>query len=160
MSLLHLEFRLCLNDIAVPLRRQICDFRDSNKLTQTANEDQQLFWVLDIKCTSDVLWMTKALGLSVRYWTTNYIKLPLIKELKEAILNGKPKHGAVSRLPRLPQVVVAVNVRGLVVCVLNNSKSLTLAMKINEEKEVMEWFLKEIEKDIQNLVKKRAPSCA
>ena len=158
MPILNLEKKWCFNDVAVPLKAHMCDLEDVTKITETGDEEMQSFNLLDIRAGADIRWFSKPLEIDRLFWRKNHRKLPLIKEIKEAIAQGKSLKGGLARMPRRPDVVVPINVRGRVVLVMNSSHSLALAPKTDDEEDHITWFLVEIQKDIQQCKNKDGSS--
>ena len=82
MPLLNLERKLCLNDIAVPLRSHTADFDDIHKVTESGDEEMQNFSIVDLKSNANVYWMMRAFKLNHKFWKSHSRDLPLIQELK------------------------------------------------------------------------------
>ena len=150
-----LEHKLCLNDMVVPLIRRTFDLEDLHNLAD-GDADHQEFLVLDLKATGDMHWFEKCFKLRNRFWKNQgHLRTPLMQEMRDAIQEGKP--GRYSRKPRLPNAVVAVELRGQVALVLNQVSSLGLALRPGQESANLQWFLEELEKDLENLSAEKEP---
>jgi len=145
-----LEYRLCLNDMALPLVRRAMDFEDIHHLAG-GDSGEQDFVCLELKATADVRWLEKAFQLPVRFWKAHHFEVPLLQEMRQAIDSGKVRKGGGSRLPRRPDAVVAIRVRDRVILIQNKTSGLALVSKPDEQRETFQWFLEELQKDLEKL---------
>jgi hypothetical protein len=145
-----MKWRFCLGDRAIPFERETLDLHD---LHDQANGDimDQEFLLLSIKATAEMGWLEKAFKLHTRWWVKNQWEILLLLEIRQAIDSKKVKSGINSRMPRLPNAIVAIRIREKVILVQNRSQSLCLAFKPGEEVETLQWFLEELEKDLEKM---------
>ena len=130
------------------------DFEDIHNLVGgdgAAADENEEYFLMDLKATAEVRWIEKAFGLSSRWWKDHHKDVPLLEEMRKAIDGGKARKGGASRLPRRPDLVVAIQVRDRVILVKNQALGLALVSKKGEEMETLQRFLEEFEKDLTNL---------
>lgn len=151
-----LKYRMCLNDLAVPFVERSLAFHDLHNLAEGDIENQE-FLILSLKASADVRWLERAFDLPARWWINHHGSVPLLLEIRQAIETKKVKSGGGSRLPKLPTAIVAIHIREKVILVQNQTLFLSLAFKPGEEIEALQWFLEELEKDIEKLQNKAAP---
>ena len=159
MAAFALEYKLCLNDMALPLTRRTMDFEDIHHLTAGESGEED-FWCLDLKATGDARWLERAFHLPVRFWKAHQHEVPLLQEMRKAIESGKVRKGGASRLPRRPDAVVAIQVRDKVPLIQNKTSGLALMAKHGEEQETFQWFLAELQKDLENLKEHQAETAS
>ena len=141
-----LGYRLCLGDVIVPLKTETLDFKDLFEL-KDGDQDQQEFLTLNLKATSNMEWLTKMLDLKKPWWPQHSQSLPLLHEIETLINSKRPKS---PRMPRNPKAIVAIEVRGRTVLVQNIVSSVILAFKSGDEIADIHWFIREIEKDLED----------
>lgn len=151
MPLFPLMHRLCLGNSAVPLVPRIMDFQDLHELTTEGDADDSEFLVLSLKGSADFRWAEKYLKLPARWWARNQSRVPLVVEIQEAIDAKKVKVGFAARLPRLPNVIVAIEARGKVILVQNQRSFMNLAFRAGQEMDGVHWFLEQLQKDLEQL---------
>jgi hypothetical protein len=153
-----LKHRMCLNDMAVPFVARTLCLHDLHSLAG-GDIDNQEFLLLSLKATADVRWLEAAFNLSGRWWVNHHgsSTVPLLLEIRKAIEIKKVTTGYGCRLPRLPNSIVAIRIRGKVIFVQNQTKDLTLAFKSGEEIEGLKWFVAELGTDLGNRHEWEAP---
>ena len=81
------------------------------------------------KVTADIMWLCNACGITRVWWLKNSSKLPLLQQIKALIKSNKPQKGTThQRLPRYPDTLVPLRVRGKVLLVQNCQLFLNLAL--------------------------------
>ena len=161
MNPLEVDRKLCLGGRAVPLVERELEFED---IFQVGGDlDEQMFECLSLKASMDPRWLQSAFKLSTKWWAMNSSKVPLIQEIREIIDSGKAKKGAAKRLSRKADVVVAINVRGHQLLVLNTVLPVTLCWPQAKDDgdqgiETLEWFVSEFKKDLEGMqISKKRP---
>ena len=142
-----LEHSLCLNDMAVPLFRRTADFEDVKNIAGGCRDDAE-FLCLDLKATANARWLEIGLGMAVRSWVKRQASVDIMKEIREAINGGKIRKGDASRLPKRPNSIVPLEIRKRTILAKNQTNGITLAFNPGEEKDAIQWFLEELEKDL------------
>ena len=152
---LELMNRLCLGDMAVPLVSKSMDFWDIQKLLEASDEEDAPFHLLNFKATGEHLWLERAFKLPSRWWIKHQSRLPLFQEIRQSIeamkKGGKKEKNMSDLMAKRTNVIVAIQLRGQVILVVNDARSATVAFRHGEESELLLWFLREIEKDIRSL---------
>ena len=82
-------------------------------------------------------------------WWAELSSSPLFKEISTAISKGKQTSGIAARLPKRPNIVVAIEIRGKAILVLNQTRTLTVAFEPGQELEGLQWLVEELEKDLE-----------
>ena len=150
-----LEHKLCLNNMPVPFVKKDMEFDDIHHIASLPDEDIT-FSLLSLKVTDNADWLSRALQPEVksaaasRRWMSRLSSVALVKEIFEAISKGKPT-GPQARLSRRPNIVVAIEIRGQVILVVNQTRHITLAFQEGQELEGMQWFLTELQKDLETI---------
>ena len=101
---------------------------------------------------TDVLWMEKALKLGGRSFLS--VPFKLLKEIK-GLLQDRRKN-LPPRASRLPRVGVYLEVRGYRVLVRNTLSRTSLLLERGEEVGTLQWLIKELAKDLEDLGGKEA----
>ena len=151
----NLEKKLCLNDTVVPLESVAMDFDDIHSLLPDLEASEHTFSLLSLKATEPGLWLTKLFKPNLKFaqrrqWWSRLPSMPLLQEITSAIAKGKQNSGLAARLPRRPKLVVAIEIRGKVILVVNHTRHITLAFQEGQEAEYLDWFLTELRKDIED----------
>ena len=154
MPMLGLAQKLCLNEHVVPLHRVTMDIADPHKLTQEGDTERQDLCLVDVSPNGPSYWLEKGFNLSTRWWRSNSSNLPLLAEIRDAIISGKPS-GPQARMPRRPNIVVAVKVRGQVILVQNSHKKLQLALPHGKEESLLSWFLEQLIGEVEAFTRKK-----
>ena len=157
MPMLGLAQKLCLNEHVVPLHRVTMDIADPHKLTQEGDTERQDLCLVDVSPNGPSYWLEKGFNLSTRWWRSNSSNLPLLAEIRDAIISGKPS-GPQARMPRRPNIVVAVKVRGQVILVQNSHKKLQLALPHGKEESLLSWFLEQLIGEVDAFTRKKGTS--
>ena len=150
---LELMNRLCLGDMAVPLVSKNMDFWDIQKLLEASDEENAPFNLLNFKATGEHLWLERAFKLPSRWWIKHQSRLPLFQEIRQSIeaMKKGSKKNMTDLMAKRTNVIVAIQLRGQVILVVNDARSATVAFRHGEESELLLWLLREIEKDIRSL---------
>ena len=161
--------RVCLGDQALPFTKAVADL----VLADGTFEEDVTFLYLVFKTTSFQLatalkntWGMKWVDLLGT--STAFTKAPLLQEVRKAVLGGKPLG---HKQPQDYKSVRCLTVRGTVLHVVNTTKGVTLAFKALENEDdkdhlldmrlsredckVLNWFLEELRKDMENLGNKK-----
>ena len=162
MNPLEVDRKLCLGGRSVPLVERELEFEDIFEVA-SGDLDEQMFECLSLKASMDPRWLQSAFKLSTKWWASNSCKVPLIQEIREIINSGKAKEGAAKRLSRKADVVVAINVRGHQILVLNTVLPVTLCWPQAKDDgdqgiETLEWFVSEFKKDLEGMQASQGPS--
>jgi len=163
MAVLDIQFRLTLNNIAVPLTKQSMHVIDPYNLSEALDidvEEQVEMSLVSFKATADMIWLEKALKLPMRWWLRHHGLIPLILEIRELIKNKKVKQGSGVRLPREQESLVVLKVRERILFVQNLPNMVILGLSgtpgvpqgsQQDEIGTLQWFLEELQKDIETL---------
>ena len=109
---LKLEYRLCLDEVPVPVQTQTLEFKDLfNQMD--GDEPEQEFLTLNLKAHGNMHWLHKALELPWTWWAKEGKDLPLMHEIKEILQSKKPSS---RRMPKNHTVIVAIEVRSRSSC--------------------------------------------
>jgi len=141
-----LRFRLCFMDKAVPLQPVSLYYKDIQGLEGDGQKD---FLKVDLRTHADIEWLLAGTDLRTSWWRQNSSKLPLVRELHEAI--AESKKGIKRRAPRRPELAVFHTVRGKQIILNNRQGSLEILMVPGQEHQTIEWLLSEIRPEIANL---------
>ena len=101
-------------------------------------------WRVVIKCVPARFHQEEA-----HRWWAELSSSPLFKEISTAISKGKQTSGIAARLPKRPNIVVAIEIRGKAILVLNQTRTLTVAFEPGQELEGLQWLVEELEKDLE-----------
>ena len=148
MATLKFENMLCLNDMPVLVVKETMPISDpydlSGDFKDLSLEDELEVDMVTFKAASDVLWMTKALGLKTVWWIRNCTHIPLLLEIKELIKAKKPT----GQLPKQQETLVIVKVRGKNLVVRNSVANLQVALigDFENKSGILTWLLMELEK--------------
>ena len=104
--------------------------------------------LVDISPKGPSKWLQGCFKLGRLWWCLHSSELRLVKEIREAILQSAA-HG--------PNTSVAVNVQDFVLLVQNNHQKVILAAKRGEGKALLQWFLENLDQELQLLARKQAP---
>ena len=156
------EFRLCLKDQVLPLSTVSMDLVDMHNLLESGDQDDVEFQLLSLQTHSNVGWLMKtlqAMGVQVgsAWWLLNSVRIPLLMEIREAIQKGKKTSGAERLLPRRPDTVVPVTLRGTCVLVVNHPNKTTVALEHGREIIMLDWLLKHLQEDIMKMLQSQEP---
>lgn len=175
MAVLRTSWSLCLNDQVVPAQTKVCAIVDPYELMEGLDLDLEETEVslVNFHGTANMSWLMKCLEMPVKWWIHNWNRIPLILEIRERIKAKKNK-----KEPANHKCLVALQVRGKTIFVVNDTHTMTLGLlesqPLPEEKPgspknqagTLRWFCDELYKDIENLPKEfqkplkedRAPS--
>ena len=150
-----LKNKVCLNNSIVPLESKVMHFDDIHEVGSSLNEEEQTFSLLSLKATDSGEWLSKVFQpdstkKKAHRWWVEIFSLPLCREIIGAISKGKRTSGGAARLSRRPNIVVAIEVRGQKILVVNQTRTITLAFQPGQEIEGLQWFLEELHKDLEN----------
>ena len=154
---LVVQNRVCLGDSAIPLREQCLDFHDLHTLAE-GDLDGQVFLLLSLKASGDLRWLERGFKLSAKWWVRNHMRVPLLKEIRQAIETKKSRSGGGSRLPKLANTLVAIKIREKVILVQNQPLFVNLAFHPGEEIEGLQWIINELKKYIDHLKEESSES--
>ena len=150
MATLCVQQRLCLNDMAIPLvAGPPLAVTDPLGLLDEDLEEITVSLV-SFKATGSMQWLQAGLSLPSKWWVCNHHRVPLCGEILESIKHLKPK-GAKRLLPRSNKDLVAIRVRGKILLVQNEPRSVTLGLRAGKEQDELLWFLQELQKDVEAL---------
>ena len=150
----------CLNGKLIPFQTHtVTILRDGGK---EDIEDDIKVLLLDLAASADThSWLTGrdgGLGVNVIWCRCNFSKVPLFQELMQAIKDQKdPKKGKA----KWPKAVVEVTVRGKIMMVKNDYRSVKLAFEAcgddnedlsDDNMKLLDWFLQDLHKDIQAMI--------
>jgi hypothetical protein len=148
MSDLTLERLWCINQQPIPLVAATMDLEDVHKLLESGDQDDMKVLVMNLRATTGT-WVDKCLGVKATWWRHHQWRVPLVLEIKKALEESKPKKRWCSLLRSTN--LVALKVRGHILLVQNDSRSLALAFEEDKEEEGIKWFLTQLQKDIKAL---------
>ena len=131
----------------VPFFDSTMDLEDIHSLAG-GHARRQDFVCVGLKALDEIRWLEKALKVPSRWWTKHQAVVPLLQEMRQGIDKGKVRKGVNCRMPRRPNAVVAIDVRGKVIFVQNKS-GLTLASRPDQEEHALRWFLREVGRDVE-----------
>ena len=136
---LQVEYRLCLNGLAIPVELQGMFIVDPLNLADTYSlqlPDYTEVNLVSFKATGDVNWLWQNLQLPghdidkkhppCRWWRHNSNRVPLLMEIKEAIKNLKLDKEKASRATGT--CLILLEIRGQLLYVSNNSRTVTLGL--------------------------------
>ena len=151
----RLAHKVCLNNSIVPLESKVMEFDNIHGIDGVSLEQQeQTFSFLALKATDSGEWLSKVFQPDLtkkkmaRRWWSEIVSLPLLQEIRQAIAKSKSTKGSTARLPKRPNIVVAIEIRGQAILVLNQTRNISLAFQPGQELEGLQWFLEELEKDL------------
>ena len=145
-----IQKKWCLQDIALPLVPRTLDFMDFDNIVNEDDATDCQFLVLSIKATADVKWLTTYLEKPSRWWLLSGRSQPLVSEIIQAMPASRTNKGFCTS-----KTVVAIQVRGQKFLVPNNRASPAFVFhEADPNFEVLEWFLKELHKDLTNGIPK------
>ena len=162
MVVLRTSWSLCLNDQVVPVQTKTCAIVDPYELMGGLDLDMEETQV-SLVCfhgRADISWLTQGLELTVKWWVRHCNRIPLILEIRERIKAKKNKKEPANR-----KCLVALQVRGKTIFVVNDTHTMTLGLlegqPLPEEQPgspknqagILCWFCDELYKDIQNMPK-------
>ena len=152
MGSFSLRERLCLRDEIVPLVKKEEYFSDMHCVAPAMPGATYKWSLLDLATTRKpyhMRWLEQGLGLPCQWWRNEQASvLPLLQEMRQAICSTRVSKGPRCRLPRQPNIVVAIKVRGRLLYLKNTPQLLTLALWPGEERKTLKWFLHQLQKDI------------
>ena len=76
----------------------------------------------------------------------------MLQEILKLIHGTRPQRGAARLLSKSPNAVLPLTVRGHVLWCQNSLRSVTLALRQGKELEDLQWFLQELESDLESLL--------
>lgn len=178
MAVLRTSWSLCLNDQVVPVQTKACAIVDPYELIEGLDLDlddleETKVCLVNFHGTANMSWLMKCLERPVKWWVHNSNRIPLLLEIRERIKAKKNK-----KEPANHKCLVALQVRGKTIFVVNDAHTMTLGLlesqPLPEEQPgspknqagTLRWFCDELYKDIENLPKEsqkppkedRAPS--
>ena len=162
MAVLRTSWSLCLNDQVVPVQTKVCAIVDPYGLIGGLDLDMEETKVslVNFHGTANMSWLMKCLEMPVKWWVTNCSRIPLILQIRERIKAKKNK-----KEPANHKCLVALQVRGKTIFVVNDTHTMTLGLlesqPLPEEQPgspknqagTLRWFCDELYKDIENLPK-------
>jgi len=141
-----------------PWRSRPCPSLDPYNLADEPDEPLPVSLV-SFKATWNLNWLHSGLALPARWWVKNHFHIPLLQEILGLIKDKKPKQGGHLLMPRNHKNLVPLQVRGKVLWFENNSRCVVLALKQGKEMEHLQWFMEEVNKDIENHAALSDPEC-
>ena len=136
---LQVEYRLCLNGLAIPVELKDMFIVDPLNLADTYSlklPDYTEVNLVSFKATGDMNWLCKSLQLPgddidkkhppCRWWRHSSIRVPLLMEIKEAIKNLKLDKEKASKTSQ--GCIILLEIRGQLLYVRNSSASVTLGL--------------------------------
>lgn len=163
MSTLNLQLLLCLDGVALPVVKESLPIIDpyelAGNLENISLEEDLPVDLLSFKASGDVHWLMPALGMPLRWWLSNSLQLALLQEIRDLIKDKKPSQGASKRLPKQQSSLVLLKVRGRILIMQNSQSLMNLALygTLEEKKDTLSWFIKELEQDKKNLQDQEEP---
>ena len=157
-----MKFRLSLNDMAVPLEKKTMTVIDPHQLAHGLDLDLEETVEISLgsfKAIADMWWFLKALKLESKWWKFHHGQIPLLLEIRENVKNIKNNIGA--RYPKEHGSMVILHVREKILFVQNLQNIVVLGLRgtpgapqgtPEDEIGALQWFLKELEKDIEKLL--------
>ena len=137
--------RLVWGEYVLPLDSETLDFVNIADIEGLADEDNLEFQLLTLN--SHTTWISKALALPHWWWRKYHTQVPLLNEILLKIKSLKAKK------PKLPNAVVAIEVRGGRVLVQNSPRNVKFALKGAADVHALQWFLDVLEEDIKEMRK-------
>ena len=139
----RVEQKWCAGDVAIPLAEAV----EIEKLQDgVAEVSDEKFSTLSLKATAHMEWFLKACGLPSTWWREKHQSLALVKEVSESIRASKGNRRA--RFPKFHLAFISLETRGRRVFVRNDTRGLCFAVPEGEEKEFLDWLLKELSEDV------------
>ena len=120
--------------------------------------------LVSFKATADMWWFLKPLKLDSKWCKFHHGQIPLLLEIRQVIKSMKNKIG--DRLPREHGSMVILKVRERILFVQYLQHIVVLGLRgtpeapagtPEDEIGALQWFLKELEKDIQKLLRSEEP---
>lgn len=147
----------CLNDIPVPLVHRHIDCWNINKVVpDMEDEENKPFYVLNMKGTMRAHWLEKNLKLPWGWWRKHISEVPLMNEISETIAQSKRSKNKTKTLEDIvaarSNVVVVIKIRELDLFVVNDSRSVVIALREDNIENEFLQFYEELKKDIEALV--------
>ena len=115
--------------------------------------------LLTLKASGDIRWLEKILKLPAQSLKSNLSKFPLLQEIKHCIEeHKKASNTARTRAPTEWAALARIKIHSRNLFVQNRSNSVVLGLvgvigstAPQDEKEVLHWFLRELQQDIGSL---------
>ena len=150
---IQLERKLCLNGFGIPLVPRNLEFENLHEVSEPGLDFDGFVHLetLALGATMDAKWLEKGLKLPARWWLQNASRIPLLQEIRETIETTKIRKGGASRLSKKFNIFVAINIRDKVLLVRNQTLPITLCAPDGTMEETIQWFLKELCKDLEIL---------
>ena len=152
---------LCVSGIAVPVVNRTMDVVDPFGLHAGKEEDLDVYLV-EFMAGGTMTWLEKALKVRPRWFKDNAHRIPFLAEILGVIRQQKNKdfgRGAsvkTARLPRCRDCLMAIEVRGKVLLVKNDSRYVCFADLrgpdlAEDSLTSFNWFLSQLESDAGDL---------
>ena len=152
MPVLQVTRELCVNGWLVPAERVESEVMDPHNLANEAEDAKHKVNLVDLKVSAPHTWLYKSLGLHPKWFTKNHGRIPLLREILEAIRSPKRKRGGEARQPTRRSDLVILQVRDRVLWAQNESRYLRLAVRDGEKGiEDLHWFMQELSQDVGDL---------
>ena len=154
MSTLNLQLLLCLDGMALPVVKQSLPIIDPYSLAGNLEdldlEENLPVDLLSFKATGDVHWLMPALGMPLRWWSSNSCQFALLQEIRDLIKDKKSLKGGSQRMPKMQAFLVLLKVRGRILIMQNSLTLVNLALSgtMEAKKETLSWFIHELQKDL------------
>ena len=152
MPAVEVSMRLCFHAMAVPLEPRSLPLIDPLDLTAEGDRDDVQVSLVSFKQSADMAWLVTGLEVRVRWWQTNMHAIAILQEIRAALKNLRPASGAKRLLPRYSTSLVALKIREHIIWVMNEPRSVTLALPAGSEQQELLWFLDEMQKDVENIL--------
>ena len=148
MAQFVLERLLCLNGRPVPLVQSEAIVQDG----AGPRIEKEEIVIPELKSHSPMVWLENLFGLRHYWWKHHHNNVPLVLEMKQAILLHKVRKPgtAFTREPRHPDDAVPISVRGRGILTLNHMMHLSLVCRPGGEVDTVQWFLEELTKDFDS----------
>ena len=121
---MKVETRLVWGEFLLPLESQRLDFVNIADVEGLADQDQLDVQLLSVK--SHAAWIAQALALPHVWWRKYQKRIPELNEIILKIKNLK------SEKRKLPNAVVAIEIRGRQVLLQNTARNVKFALKREE----------------------------
>ena len=154
MPNLQVARRICVNDIAVPVKEVTLAWIDPFNVDPPDRpdpDDKLSVSLVALKVTVYNQWLVKALELPNDGWRRYATKVGLLKEIQQKIRVKKVLPGRANRLPKNSKYLLPLEVRGKVLWFQNTSMCVVLAVR-DEALGDLQWFLEELHKELQTKI--------
>ena len=141
---------MCVNDTAVPVTFETLPLYDPLNLFDEAPAiPEEIVVTLVHFQNTDMQWVHKCLKIQRTWWQPNQRNIPLLSEVLEIIKNNKSTKGAKRNLPRNPESLLSIELRGKILKFKNNPRVVILALEKDTATEDLLWFLEQLKGDLK-----------